>query len=124
MGKNVLVLSASPRKGGNSDILCDEFIKGAKEAGHEMEKIYLKGMKINYCLGCFVCQQNEDKCVQKDEMNGLYEKMHEADVIVFASPVYFYTWNAQIKTVIDRTIAVESKLTNKTFYLGVPNFSV
>jgi multimeric flavodoxin WrbA len=117
MGKKVLILMGSPRKGGNTDCLCDEFIRGAQEAGHSTDKVYLKDKKIVGCLGCLACQHNGGQCVQKDEMSGLYEKMKAVDVIVFASPVYFYTWNAQTKAVIDRTIAVESELTNKTFYL-------
>jgi multimeric flavodoxin WrbA len=115
--KKVLILMGSPRKGGNTDHLCDEFIRGAREAAHDTEKIYLKDRKIGYCLGCFACQHNGGKCVQNDDMNEVYEKMKAADVIVLASPVYFYSWSAQIKTVIDRTVAVESILTNKTFCL-------
>ncbi|MDR1641220.1 MAG: flavodoxin family protein [Clostridiales bacterium] len=117
MGKSVLVLMGSPRKGGNSDCLSDAFMRGAREAGHATEKVYLKDRKINACLGCFICQSREGLCVQKDDMSELYEKMKAADAIVFASPVYFYTWNAQTKTVIDRTIAVEASLANKAFYL-------
>jgi multimeric flavodoxin WrbA len=117
MSKKILVLAGSPRKGGNTDRLSDEFIRGAREAGAESEKIYLKNKKIGGCLGCFACQKNSGICVQKDDMGELYEKMKAADVIVFASPVYFYTWNAQMKTVIDRTIAVSTILINKTFYM-------
>jgi Multimeric flavodoxin WrbA len=117
MRRKVLILMGSPRKGGNTDHLSDEFIRGVQEAGHDPEKIYLKDKKIGGCLGCFACQRKGGRCVQKDEMSELYEKMKAADVIVFASPVYFYTWNAQMKTVIDRTIALELVLTNKTFYM-------
>jgi multimeric flavodoxin WrbA len=117
MGKTVLILMASPRKGGNTDLLCDEFIRGAQDAGHDTEKICLKDKRIGDCLGCFACQRNKGQCMQKDEMGELYEKINAADVIALASPVYFYTWNARIKTVIDRTVAVETKLTGKTFYL-------
>ena len=55
MSKKVLIISASPRKGGNSDLLCDQFLKGAKEAGHDVEKVFLRDRKINYCIGCGVC---------------------------------------------------------------------
>ena len=58
MGKSVLVIAGSPRKGGNSDILCDQFIKGCEEAGHTAEKIYLRDKKINFCLACYVCKEN------------------------------------------------------------------
>jgi multimeric flavodoxin WrbA len=117
MGKKVLVLSASARKNGNSDLLCGEFIKGAEEAGHGAEKIYIRDKKINGCIGCFVCQKNSDGCVQKDDMDEIYNKMTAADVIVLVSPVYFYTFNAQMKAALDRTIALHGKLHDKTMYL-------
>ena len=101
--KNILVISASPRKGGNSDVLCDEFIKGAQQAGHKVEKIFLRNFKVNYCTGCGVCNSTH-KCVQKDDMAEIMDKMVNADVIVFATPVYFYTMDAQLKTLIDRTV--------------------
>jgi multimeric flavodoxin WrbA len=68
MGKKILVLAASGRKGGNSDILSGEFIKGAEEAGHGTELIYIRDKKVNGCLGCLICQQNGGTCVQKDDM--------------------------------------------------------
>ena len=78
MHKKVLIISASPRKGGNSDLLCDQFLSGAKEAGHSVEKIRLQERKINYCLGCGVCN-NTHQCVQKDEIKKLpaYQKAYE-----------------------------------------------
>ncbi|HJD19638.1 MAG TPA: flavodoxin family protein, partial [Candidatus Avelusimicrobium excrementipullorum] len=81
MSKNVLIISASPRKGGNSDLLCDRFLAGAREAGHQAEKIFLRDKKINYCLGCGVCNTTH-ACVQKDDMAPLLDKMVAADVIV------------------------------------------
>lgn len=101
--KKVLILSASPRKGGNSEILCDQFMRGAQEAGHNVEKVVLREQKINYCLGCEACM-NTQKCVQKDSMNDILAKMVEADVLVFSTPVYFYSMCGQLKTFIDRTI--------------------
>lgn len=115
MAKNVLVISASPRSGGNSDILCDEFIKGAQEAGHNCEKIFLKDTNINYCLGCGVCNSTH-KCVQKDDMELLLDKMVNTDIIVMATPVYFYTMDAQLKTLIDRTVPRYTEIKNKEFY--------
>jgi len=100
--KNILVISASPRKGGNSDVLCDEFIKGAQQAGHKVEKIFLRNFKVNYCTGCGVCNSTH-KCVQKDD-------------IVFATPVYFYTMDAQLKTLIDRTVPRYTEMVNKEVY--------
>ncbi len=118
MSKRVLILSASPRKGGNSDTLCDEFAKGAKEAGNDVEKIFLRDKKINYCLGCGLCTNNDySGCSQQDDMTEILEKMISADVIVMASPVYFYTLDAQMKTLIDRCCAKYTKIINKEFYL-------
>ncbi len=116
MGKKVLVLSASPRKGGNSELLCDQFIKGALETGNHVEKIFLREKKINYCLACDGCQRNGGMCVQKDDMADILQKMVEADVIVMSTPVYFYTMNAQMKTLIDRTYPRYTEIRNKEFY--------
>lgn len=116
MAKKILIVSASPRKGGNSDLLCDQFLKGAREAGHQAEKIFLRDKKINYCTGCGACQSNGGKCVLKDDMAEILEKMIAANVIVMATPVYFYTMNAQMKTVIDRTVARYTVLSNKEMY--------
>ena len=115
MSKKVLVLSASPRKGGNSDTLCDAFIRGAQEAGNQAEKIFLAGKSIGYCKGCGVCNTTH-KCVQKDDMAEVLDKMVEADVIVLATPVYFYTMHAQMKTLIDRTVPRYTEIQNKDFY--------
>ena len=102
--KNILLLSASGRKSGNSDLLCDQFAKGASEAGHRVEKIRLAEKRIGYCTGCYACQKLH-KCVQRDDANDLVEKMLSADTIVLATPVYFYSMNAQLKTLIDRTVS-------------------
>lgn len=118
MSKKVLVLSASPRRGGNSDLLCDEFIKGAQEAGSQAEKVFLKDKKINYCTGCGTCSKAKS-CSQKDDMSEILEKMVNADVIVMATPVYFYTMNGQMKTLIDRTCPRYSEINNKEFYFIV-----
>jgi len=115
MAKKVLVLSASPRKGGNSDLLCDQFVRGATEAGNQAEKIFLKDKNINYCTGCGTCF-NTAKCIQKDDMAELLEKMVAADVIVMATPVYFYTMNGQMKTLIDRTCPRYTEISNKDMY--------
>lgn len=115
MKKTVLVISSSPRKNGNSDILCDEFIRGAKASGNIAEKIFLRDKKINYCTGCGVCNSTS-KCVQQDDMAEILEKMINADVIVLATPVYFYTMDAQLKTLIDRTVPRYTEITDKDFY--------
>mgnify|MGYP000802091376 CR=1 FL=1 len=102
MSKKVLILSGSPRKGGNSDILCDEFLRGAREAGHQLEKVRPTEKKIAPCLGCYYCASHGGECVRRDDMADLLQQMIDADVIVLASPVYFYSINAQLKAVIDR----------------------
>ena len=117
MAKKVVVISSSPRKGGNSDTLCDEFIKGAKESGNEVEKIFLKDRNINYCNGCGACNLNDySGCVQKDDMNEILKKMIDSDVIVFATPVYFYAMSGQMKTFIDRCCGMYTKIIGKDFY--------
>jgi multimeric flavodoxin WrbA len=116
MNKKVLVLSSSPRRGGNSDLLCDEFIKGAEEAGNQTEKIFIRNKKINYCVACDVCQGNGGTCIQKDDMAEVLDKMIAVDIIVMATPVYFYTMDAQMKTVIDRTVSRYTEIKNKELY--------
>ncbi len=117
MSKKVLILSSSPRKGGNSDILCDEFAKGAIASGHSVEKVFLRDKKINYCTGCGLCNSNNySGCSQKDDMEEILNKMIGSDVIVMATPVYFYTLSAQMKTLIDRCCARYTKIINKEFY--------
>lgn len=115
MCKKVLVLSSSPRKGGNSDTLCDQFIKGAQESGNDVEKIYLRNKRINYCTGCGTCNLQKP-CPQKDDAAEVVEKMIAADVIVMATPVYFYTMSAQMKTLIDRCCARYLEIKDKEFY--------
>lgn len=115
MSKKVLILSSSPRKGGNSDILCDEFARGAAEAGHQTEKIRVAEKNIGCCRACYACKSN-GICVIKDDMADILQKMIDADVIVMASPVYFYSVAAQLKALIDRTVARWLEVKNKEFY--------
>jgi multimeric flavodoxin WrbA len=114
--KKILILSGSPRKGGNSDLLCDEFMRGAKEAGHDVEKIRVATKKIDYCHACYYCQKSGGECAIKDDMADVLQKMINADVIVLASPVYFYSIDAQLKALIDRTVARWTEVKNKEFY--------
>ena len=116
MSKNVLILSGSPRKKGNSDLLCDEFLRGAKESGNQVEKIFVCDKKIGYCKACYYCEKSGDTCAIKDDMAEILEKIHLADVIVMASPVYFYSIDAQLKALIDRCVAQWTKIKNKEFY--------
>jgi multimeric flavodoxin WrbA len=115
MSKKVLILSSSPRKKGNSNTLCDRFMEGASAAHHQVEKVVLAEKKINYCTGCYACRGN-GKCAQKDDMAPILDSMVAADVIVLATPVYFYTMCAQMKTAIDRTVARYTEITGKDFY--------
>ncbi|MBO5069721.1 MAG: flavodoxin family protein [Roseburia sp.] len=115
MAKNVLIISTSPRKGGNSDTLCDRFMEGAKESGHAVEKIFLKEKKIGYCTGCGYCFDAQE-CSQKDDMAEIMDKMLAADVIVLATPVYFYSVCGQMKTLIDRTTPKYTEMKKKEFY--------
>ena len=116
MNKKVLILSGSPRKGGNSDVLCDEFMRGAAEAGNEVIKIRVAEKKIGFCSTCYYCRQSCGVCTKKDDMADILQKMIDADVIVLASPVYFYSIDAQMKALIDRTLARWTEVKNKEFY--------
>ena len=114
--KNILILSGSPRAKGNSDVLCDEFMRGAQEVGHNVEKIRVSGKKIGYCHACYYCRDHQGECAIKDDMTEILQKILNADVIVMASPVYFYSVDAQMKTLIDRTVARWLDIKNKEFY--------
>ena len=114
----VLAISASPRIGGNSDILCDQFLKGAADAGHQTEKISLSKMSISPCRACYSCGKNH-VCVIDDDMAVIQEKLMKADVIVLATPVYFYCMDAQLKMMIDRCLPHYLDIKNKRFWLIV-----
>lgn len=101
MSKKVLVISTSLRKGGNSDTLADEFIKGAKEAGNDVVKINLTDKSIAFCKGCLACQKTQ-KCIIDDDANEIARQTMTADIIAFATPVYFYGMSGQMKTLLDR----------------------
>lgn len=99
--KTVLIISTSPRKGGNSEILADEFAAGAREAGHDVEKVCLYDKTINFCKGCLACQKTQ-RCVIHDDADAIARKMKDADVLVFATPIYYYEMCGQMKTMLDR----------------------
>ena len=98
---NILIISGSPRKGGNTELLAEAFAKGAAEH-HHVEIVSVRDYKVNPCLGCNACFKTNGICAQKDDMSPIYEKMNQADMLVIASPVYFYGISAQLKAVIDR----------------------
>ena len=97
----VLVITTSLRAESNSDILSERLIAGAKDAGHEVEHISLKGKEIRFCIGCLACQ-NTQKCVLNDDAVSIAEKVKNADTLVFATPVYYYGMSGQMKTLLDR----------------------
>lgn len=102
MSKNVLIISTSPRKNGNSQRLAQAFYDGAVAGGHRVEMISLCDQTINFCKGCMACHKL-GHCVIQDDANAIVEKMFDADVIVFATPIYYYEMSGQMKTMIDRS---------------------
>ena len=116
MNKKVLILSGSPRRGGNSDLLCDEFMIGVRKAGHAVEKIFIHDRSINYCTACGICYTQKTDCVHGDDMAEIIQKMIDADVIVMATPVYFYSMSGQMKVMIDRTISRFLEICDKDMY--------
>ena len=98
---NILIISGSPRKGGNTELLAEAFAKGAS-AQHHVEIVSVRDYNVNPCLGCNACFKSNGICAQKDDMALIYEKMNQADMLVIASPVYFYSISSQLKAVIDR----------------------
>lgn len=101
MNKKVLIISSSLRANSNSHMLAQSFCDGAKEAGHETELISLRDKQISFCRGCLACQRTQ-KCVIDDDAVALAEKMKSSDVLVFATPIYYYEMSGQLKTLLDR----------------------
>ncbi len=99
--KTILIVSTSPRVNSNSEALAEAFAKGAREAGHEAELISLRGRTVNFCRGCFVCQEKL-RCVIRDDADAICLKALNADVLVFATPIYYYEMSGQLKTLLDR----------------------
>jgi multimeric flavodoxin WrbA len=107
MSKNILILKGSPRERGNSSVLADQLAAGAKSAGAEVDSIYLHGLDIRACDACDLCGLGKG-CVVNDDMQDLYPKIEAADAIVLASPVYWFTFSAQMKLCIDRCYAYQA----------------
>lgn len=101
MSKKVVIVSSTYRKDGNSEVLAKQFEKGAIESGNEVEIIYLRDITLNYCRGCFACL-NLKHCVLHDDATELMEKVRKADVLCFATPIYYYAVSGQLKTFLDR----------------------
>ena len=101
MCKKVLIISSSPRQGGNSETLAASFAQGVQEAGNQVETIYLREKQIGFCKGCLVCQKT-GRYVIHDDAAEIAVKMHDADILAFATPVYYYSVSGQLKTMLDR----------------------
>lgn len=114
--KNVLIISGSPRRGSNTDLLCDEFARGAKEAGARVEKLFLGDYDIKFFQEADERQVGDSADVAKDDAPMIVRKMLDADIIVLASPVYFMNIDGQMKTLIDRTYSHFIELKNNEFY--------
>lgn len=99
--KRVLIISTSLRKNGNSEVLAKEFGRGASDAGHEVEHISLLGKSIGFCRGCMACQHS-GRCAISDDAVAIAEQVKAADVLVFATPIYYYEMCGQMKTLLDR----------------------
>ena len=97
----VLIITTSLRAKSNSDILAERVAAGAREAGHEVEELSLKGKQIRFCVGCMACQKLHT-CVQKDDAQWIAEKVRAAETLVFVTPIYYYEMSGQMKTLLDR----------------------
>ena len=117
--KKVLIISTSLRTNSNSELLAKSFMDGAISSGNEVVFISLKNKKIAFCLGCMACQKTK-QCVIKDDSNEIVDKMSNADVIVWATPTYYYSMSGQMKTLIDRANSLFVRDNNfKEIYLLV-----
>ena len=99
--KKVIVVTSSPRRGDNTEMLARRFAEGAEAAGNEVKLVAVRDLGLKFCTGCLFCQSH-DRCVLDDGMNALYPEMQQADVLVFATPVYYYSVCGQLKTFLDR----------------------
>ena len=109
--KNILVVVGSGRKNGNTEQLADSFIKGAEEAGHHVKKVFLGNKTINGCIGCNACRYGKP-CIQKDDFNELIPDIKSCDLLVFASPLFFWTISAKIKAFIERFYCIAEEDSN------------
>ncbi len=106
VSKNILILNGAARRNGNTAKLVQAFSDGAKSAGHIVHEFYLDGMNIHSCKGCLQAgRDSKSPCFQKDDMEQIYSAFADCDVVVFASPVYFWTITGPLKVVADRLYA-------------------
>lgn len=99
--KNVVIINSTLRKGGNSEALALQFVEGATEAGHNVKTVNLREIQLKFCIGCFSCLKT-GRCILGDSVNELLPVVQNADVLVFATPVYYYCMSGQLKTFLDR----------------------
>lgn len=114
--KNILIISSSPRRNGNSQLLCNQFMQGAQDKGYHVDMIRIMDQNIGFCRACDGCMRNGGTCILKDDMAGILDLYQKADVLVLATPVYFYGISAQMKTFIDRTYPIWQHLGRKDVY--------
>lgn len=108
MSKKIVILNGSPRRSGNTSALAKAFTRGAEEAGNTVTEFFLDGMDIHGCKGCFGGDNSRDcPCVQQDDMAKIYPAVKGADVVVLASPLYYWTMSGQLRTALDRLFALE-----------------
>lgn len=107
MAKKIIILNGSPRLRGNTAMLCDAFIAGAQEAGHQTTRFDLQKMNLRGCIGCMKGGKDPaSPCTQKDDMDMIYPVYREADIVALASPMYYWGLSGQLKCVFDRLFAV------------------
>lgn len=109
--KRILILNGSPRRNGSTAKLVKAFTEGAESAGNEVKELYLYSLNVNDCIGCEGCRRKEkndepNPCTQMDDMEKVYKAFRQADIIVFASPIYYWTITGKLKTVVDRLYAM------------------
>ena len=109
---NILILEGSPNRHGSSNLLADEFIRGAREAGHTVSVIDAAHADLHPCTGCVRCGY-EGPCVQKDDMETFQGQILRAEMLVFVTPLYYYGRSAQLKTLVDRFCAINSSITRR-----------
>lgn len=108
MPKKIVILNGSPRRKGNTSALVNAFTEGAESAGHTVTEFFLGGMNIHGCKGCFGGHSSKEcPCVQRDDMDKIYPVVRECDVIVLASPLYYWNMSGQLRTAVDRLFALE-----------------
>ncbi len=115
----ILVLTGSPHKNGTSALLVDKFIEGAESVHHRVKRIDCRDLDVSPCIGCDSCIGNNHVCIYKDEQLLVLKELLEADMVVFATPIYYFSIPVQLKRVIDRFYAVNDVLMNKSLKVGI-----